>query len=70
MSSHRPSGGYGHSVRYIGWGGWRMSWCWDRKIAGSRLRHPQEITRDTDLAGAKRFAAKYALAEPLPPENW
>jgi hypothetical protein len=66
MTRHRPSGGYGHHVRSIGLGGWRMSWVWDSYIIGSRLRYPRTIERDTDYPGAVRFAKKWGLPKPEP----
>jgi hypothetical protein len=53
--------GYGHCVRRIGTYTYRLTWLWDRKYTGSRLRYPTRITRDTDLAGAKRFAARWRV---------
>jgi hypothetical protein len=69
----RVTGGrtaYAHNVRRIGADHYRLSWSFDTKIAGSRLRWPRTITRDIDEAGALRFARKWgcsmpnALAEP------
>ncbi len=54
--------GYSHRVRYIGWGVWRISWVFDTKHR--RIRYPRTLSRDTDLAGAQRFAKKWNL--PLP----
>ncbi len=65
MSRHRPGSGYGHRVQYIGWECWRLSWMWDRYYRDSRLRFPQVITRETDEAGAMRFAEKWGLAKPM-----
>jgi hypothetical protein len=53
---------YGHSVRQIGRDHYRLSWSFDVKIAGSRLRWPRTFTRDTDAAGAERFAEKWQVA--------
>ena len=58
---------YGHNIRRISADHYRLSWSFDTKIAGSRLRWPRTITRDTDEAGAQRFAHKWGckLPEPL-----
>ena len=60
------SGGYGHNVRRIAFDHYRLSWTVDRKYAGSRLRFPTSFNRDTDEAGAKRFARKWDLLWPEP----
>lgn len=61
--------GYNHHVRYIGWGLWRMSWTYDTKVSGSRLRFPRTITRDTDFEGATRFAKKWGLTGVAPTKS-
>jgi hypothetical protein len=53
--------GYGHSVERIDSDAYRISWCVDRKSAGSRTRTTVITTRWTDAAGAKRFASKWGL---------
>lgn len=55
------SGGYGHDFRKIANDHYRLSWTIDRKHEGSRLRFPTSFSRDTDEAGAKRFAKKWRL---------
>lgn len=70
MNRHRPGGGYGHRVRYIGWDTYRLSWCYDKYYVTSRLRFPRHMTRDTDRAGAERFAKKWGVPirnDPLAP---
>lgn len=57
-------GGYGHHWRYIGFGSYRLFWSFDTKVAGSRLRFPRTLSRDTDFAGAVRFAKKWNIKEP------
>lgn len=64
MSRHRSSGSYNHSVRRMGRDWFRMHWTVDRYYPGDRLRYPRGHTRDTDLAGAKRFAKRWGLAQP------
>lgn len=56
---------YGHSIRRLAADCYRLSWSYDTKIAGSRLRWPRTLTRDTDEAGALRFAAKWGCKMPL-----
>ena len=63
MSRHRSAPAYGHSVRRYSFG-YRMQWTVDFYYAGSRMRYPRTFTRDTDAAGAKRFAKKHGLADP------
>ena len=55
---------YGHSIKRIGTDHYRLSWTIDRKVAGKRLRFPTTTTRDTDAAGAVRFAKKWKLDIP------
>lgn len=55
---------YGHSIKRIEKDHYRLSWTIDRKVKGSRLRHPTTTTRNTDAAGALRFAKKWELAIP------
>jgi hypothetical protein len=65
----RVTGGrtaYAHNIRRIGADHYRLSWSFDTKIAGSRLRWPRTITRDTDEAGALRFARKWGCSMPNP----
>lgn len=65
MGRYSPSTSYGHRVSLIDTNCYRLSWVVDRYYEGSRLRHPTTTTRDTDLAGAKRFAAKWNIAIPV-----
>lgn len=55
---------YGHRVLRIAHDHFRLSWSFDVKLKGSRLRWPRKITRDTDYAGAVRFAKKWKLKAP------
>lgn len=61
------SSGYGHRIQRIGRDHFRLFWTFDRKIAGSRLRWPTTVTRDTDEAGAKRYAKKWGAKMPEAP---
>lgn len=65
MSRHRSAGSYGHAVQRIGHDFYRLHWTVDRYYTGSRLRFPRGCSRDTDLAGAKRFAKRWGCAEPV-----
>jgi len=58
------SSAYSHNWRKIGFDHYRLSWTFDTKVAGSRLRFPRTITRDSDYAGAMRFAKKWELTVP------
>lgn len=64
MARHRSSGSHGHHVRKIGPDHYRLTWAVDRHYSGSRLRHPVTYRRDTDLAGAQRFARRWSLQRP------
>lgn len=65
MSRHNPGGGYGHRIQRIAADHYRLSWSFDTYRADSRLRWPRTITRDTDLAGAERFAIKHGCSLPV-----
>jgi len=64
MSRHRSAGSYGHSIHRIGRDHYRLTWVVDRYYSGSRLRHPRVSDRDTDHAGAVRFARRWKLDAP------
>ena len=64
MSRFSSSGSYGHAIQHIGPDHYRLHWTVDRYYSGSRLRFPRGSSRDTDLAGAKRFAKRWKLPEP------
>lgn len=64
MSRHRSAGSYGHRLQRIGFDHYRLSWVVDRYTATSRLRFPTGCTRDTDHAGAVRFARRWGLEAP------
>jgi hypothetical protein len=40
---------------------WRLHWTVDFYYSGSRLRFPRGFTRDTDMAGARRFVKRWKL---------
>lgn len=64
MSRYRSSGSYGHWLRRMGEDWYRIGWVVDFYYPDSRLRFPRGFHRDTDLAGAQRFAKKWKLPEP------
>lgn len=64
MTRYRPAKAYGHRLKSMGADWYRMSWVIDFYYPNSRLRHPRLFTRDTDLAGAKRFAKRHSIALP------
>lgn len=64
MGRYSSNGSYGHHIRRIAEGHFRLSWTVDRYYANSRLRHPRTATRDTDTAGAERFAKRWDIAMP------
>lgn len=57
-------GPYGHTIRSLGDGCYRLSWYTDRTYSGSRIRHPSKHQRDTDLKGAQRFSKKHKITIP------
>lgn len=59
MSRHRSQHSYGQSVQRIFHDHYRLHWTVDRYYEGSRLRYPTSFSRDTDEAGARRFAQKW-----------
>lgn len=61
MSRFLGGGSYGHNLTRVGPDHWRLAWTVDRYVKGSRLRFPQTQTRDTDEAGAKRFAKRWGI---------
>lgn len=52
---------YDHRIRKIEADHFRLSWVVDFKYPSSRLRYPRTFSRDTDEAGAKRFAKRWKL---------
>lgn len=56
---------YGHRIQaFAEYGFYRLFWTIDFKYPNSRLRWPRTFSRDTDLAGAKRFAKRWNLKGP------
>jgi hypothetical protein len=64
VSRHRSSGAKGFAIKHLGGDDYRLSWVVDRYYPTSRLRHPRGCHRDTDEAGARRFAKKHGLEMP------
>jgi hypothetical protein len=54
-------GGYGHNIAPMP-GFYRLSWKYD--VKHGRIRYPRIMSRDTDRAGAERFAKKWGLRVP------
>ncbi|MCC6752081.1 MAG: hypothetical protein IT371_30795 [Deltaproteobacteria bacterium] len=67
MGRFSPNPSKSHRVRRLGSDHYRISWVVDRYYRGSRLRHPTLYSRDTDLAGARRFAKRWKLDLPVDP---
>lgn len=68
MGRHSRNPSYGHRVRQIVSGYYELSWTVDRYYPNSRLRHPTTTSRQTDAAGARRFAKRHGLADPATPK--
>lgn len=64
MSRHGRNSSYGHRIITICEGHYRLAWTVDRYYPNSRLRWPTGVTRDTDEAGAIRFAKKHGVNFP------
>jgi hypothetical protein len=65
MSRYRRRGSYNHWVRRMGHDWFRIGWTLDYYYTGSRLRFPRGFNRDTDFAGARRFAKHWNLPAPM-----
>ena len=52
---------YGHKIYTICPGQYRLTWTVDKFVEGVRTRFPTGYSRDTDKAGAKRFAKKHGI---------
>lgn len=71
MSRYSSSGSTGHSIRSMkGVSPWydaddyEISWTVDYYYDGVRGRFPRRFRRDTNRAGAERFAKKWKLTMP------
>lgn len=64
MGRYSSNESYSQSIQRLCHDCYRLSWTVDRYYAGSRLRFPTAYTRDTDHAGAVRFAKKWDLEPP------
>ena len=69
MGRYRPSSAYGFRIERLSYGDYRLHWPSDRYYERSRLRHPTGGTRDTDEAGALRFAKKHGVEMPADPKT-
>ncbi len=63
MSRYRSSGSHGQHIRKAGEDWFVISWTVDFYYPTSRLRFPRTFRRNTDLAGAKRFAKRWKLED-------
>jgi hypothetical protein len=61
------SRGYGHAWKKVGDHEYRLFWTVDVMTPGSRVRDPSPRARNTDYAGALRFAKKWNLKLPPAP---
>lgn len=66
MSRHSSSSSTNQGIQQFGPDDYRLFWTVDFYYSGSRLRFPRQFSRDTDLAGARRFAKKWNLTRWLP----
>lgn len=55
---------YAHRIAKLGPDDYRLFWTVDHKYATSRLRFPRSHSRDTDTAGARRFAKRHGVTMP------
>lgn len=61
--SRGPSGSSNHRIWKLHADEYRLSWTVARKYG--RLLYPRRYTKDTNLAGAQRFAKKWNLPMPV-----
>lgn len=64
MSRHRSNGSYAHKIYKERDDEYVLSWRVDRYYDGMRGRFPHSYRRDTNTAGALRFAKKHRIAMP------
>ena len=64
MGRYTPEHSYGHRIQLDPWGGYTISWTVDRYYRDSRQRHPRRYRRETDRAGAERFAKRWNVLMP------
>jgi hypothetical protein len=67
MSRHRTAKSVGHRVKLVGPDHYRLSWVVDFYYPSSTLRYPRMFHRDTDYAGAVRFAKRWRIDAPPSP---
>jgi hypothetical protein len=63
--------GHGHCIKRLTHDDFRLSWVYNKRVAnrGRHLIWPTRITRDTDRAGAERFAKKWGCPMPEEPKG-
>lgn len=66
MGRYSANPSYSHRIQRLNRHDFILSWTCDRYYKSSRLRWPRRNCRDTDRAGAERFAKKWGI--PMPPE--
>jgi hypothetical protein len=64
VSRWNSSGSMHHHIARIGPDHYRLYWTVDRYTKNSRLRLPTRYSRDTDEAGAHRFAKRWDVKMP------
>lgn len=64
MSRFSGGGSKGHKIQRLDSSWYRLRWTVDYYYSGSRLRFPRGFSRDTDEAGARRFAKKWGVKMP------
>jgi len=69
MGRFSGGGSYDHSIKRMSWGDFRIYWTVDFYYSGSRMRFPRVFYRDTNKAGAKRFAKKWGCNSPEDPRS-
>lgn len=61
MGRHTGGNSYGFRIKRLEPGWYRIAWTVDFYYPSSRLRHPRSFSRDTDTAGAVRFAKRHGI---------
>ena len=67
MSRYGKQNSYGHRIKALGGGYYRLSWSYDFYIKGSMLRFCKTVQRETDEAGAMCFAKRWDCKMPSAP---
>ena len=69
---NRIKGGYDHFIYRPDWlhGKYLLTWKYDRHYLHSGTYHHQNLRRETDFAGARKFARKWHATVPGPCWAW